>query len=48
MTPFQAPNDIVKYTTNELLDISALYTNNEEAVRPLLVPGGRGAAPGRS
>jgi hypothetical protein len=40
---FRAPNDIVRYTTDELLDIAAQYDTNEEAAGPLPILGGRDA-----
>jgi hypothetical protein len=36
------------YTTEELLNIAAQYTTNEEANGPLLVPSGREVVPGSS
>jgi hypothetical protein len=45
---FRAPNDVVRYTTMELLDITTQYTMNEEAVRAPHVPGGREAILGSS
>jgi hypothetical protein len=45
---FWAPNNIVRYTTEEVLDIAAQYTTDEEAARALLVSGGREAIPGSS
>jgi hypothetical protein len=45
---FLASNDIVRYTTRELLDVAAQYTTNKEASSPLPVPGEREAIPGNS
>jgi hypothetical protein len=42
---FRAPNDVGRYTTKELLDITAQYATNEETAGPLLVPGSREANP---
>jgi hypothetical protein len=42
---FRTPNDIVRYTTEELLDITAHHATNKEAVGPLLVPSGRETVP---
>jgi hypothetical protein len=45
---FCARNDVVRYTTKELLDIAAQCTTNEEVVGSLLVLGGREVAPNNS
>jgi hypothetical protein len=38
---FRAPNDVVRYTTEELLDIAAQYAANEEVAGTPPIPGGR-------
>jgi hypothetical protein len=38
---FHAPNDIARYTIEELLDITAHYATDEEATGPLPVLGDR-------
>jgi hypothetical protein len=48
LPPFLAPNDIIRYTLEELLSITAQYTINKEVAGPLPVPGGREAVPGNS
>jgi hypothetical protein len=48
LPPFLAPNDIIRYTLEELLSIAAQYTTNKEVAGPLPVLGGREAVPGNS
>jgi hypothetical protein len=43
--PFRTPNDVVRYNIEELLSITAQYTTNKEAARPLPIPGGKEAVP---
>jgi hypothetical protein len=38
-------NDVVRYTTEQLLGMSILYATSKEAARPLPVPGSSKAAP---
>jgi hypothetical protein len=45
---FCAPNDITRYTTEELLDIIAQYATNEEAAGATLVSGVMEVVPGSS
>jgi hypothetical protein len=40
---FRAPNDVVRYTTKELLDITAQYATDEEATGDVLDVGSREA-----
>jgi hypothetical protein len=40
---FRALNNIIRYTTKELLDITTKYATNKEAVGSLLEPGDREA-----
>jgi hypothetical protein len=40
-SPFRAPNNVFRYTTEELLSITAQYANDKEAADPLPVSGGR-------
>jgi hypothetical protein len=42
---FRAPMDFVRYTTKELLGITTQGATNEEAVKPLPVPGNSRVAP---
>jgi hypothetical protein len=39
-------NDVIRNTTEDLLNIAALYCTKEEATRPLPILGGRGAVTG--
>jgi hypothetical protein len=45
---FRALNDIFRYTTKELLNITAQYATSKKAAKALLVPSGREAAPNSS
>jgi hypothetical protein len=44
----QAPNNVIRHTTMEMLDVTTQYATNEEVVGPLLVPCSREAVPGSS
>jgi hypothetical protein len=43
--PFQALNNIVRYTTEELLSIATLYATRKVEARPLPVPGSKEVNP---
>jgi hypothetical protein len=43
-SPFQAQNNVFRYTTEELLSITAQYANGKEAADPLPISGGREVA----
>jgi hypothetical protein len=42
---FWALNDVIRYTTEELLNITTSYATNEEAACLLSIPGDREAVP---
>jgi hypothetical protein len=44
----QAPNDIVRYTTEELLSIATQHATSKEATGPPIVLGAREVIPGDS
>jgi Fe-S-cluster formation regulator IscX/YfhJ len=46
--PFRAPNDIFRYTTKELLNITPQFTTNKVAAGPLTILGSREAVPSSS
>jgi hypothetical protein len=48
LSHFRAPNDIIRYTTEELLNITAQYVASEEAVGPLPIPSSKETVPGSS
>jgi hypothetical protein len=45
---FWALNDVVRYTAEELIDVSEQYAISEEVARPLLVSGGGETVPSSS